>query len=49
MMKQNLFTGKSGSMIFVDSSNCYHYGGRTKKEMILMIQYLPFHCVKRDV
>ena len=41
-------TGKSGSMIFVDSSNCYHYGGRTKKRdrLMLMIQYLPFHCVK---
>ncbi len=41
-------TGKAGSMIFVDSSNCYHFGGRTKKRdrLILMIQYLPFHCVK---
>ena len=41
-------TGKPGSMVFVDSSNCYHFGGRTKKRdrLILMIQYLPFHCVK---
>lgn len=41
-------TGDPGSMVFVDSSNCYHFGGRTKKRdrLILMIQYLPFHCVK---
>ena len=40
--------GEAGDGTLVDSSRCYHYGGRTKKNdrLVVMIQYVPYHSVK---
>lgn len=43
------FVGPIGSGIAVDTSNCLHYGSRTRngERLILMVQYVPFN-VQRE-
>lgn len=40
--------GAAGDGAVVDSSRCYHYGGRARSgdRLVVMIQYFPYHCVK---
>lgn len=43
-------SGKKGSIVFMDTSNCFHCGGRSKKDRFLLVfQYLtPFAFVKKS-
>ena len=40
-------TGRAGEGFLVDTCRCFHYGSRTRagERLVLMLQYLPFHCL----
>jgi hypothetical protein len=40
--------GPPGSAVVINSSQCYHFGGRSRQSdrLLLMIQFAPYHCIK---
>jgi len=48
--KKIVHLGKKGSIVLMDTSNCFHCGGRSKKDRFLLVfQYLtPFAFVKKS-